>query len=216
MATAALRAQQSNPAVGWCHSERSEESFTTTNEIPLPANSVRLPVCQTARLPPCHTSLPHAITSPYPVSMNPTRNAIRKLPTLSNVHTPALPCLLARLPTISTAPRRISSSTNIVDSMAIGFVFAYFDKKLPVLALLVDITSETIRRKTTPSTTPTIRALFPTDHGHFRHPASSPRATSPCPPASLPVCPPARADWQSVITVNIILSASQTSVSQTE
>ena len=85
--------------------------------------------------------------------MNPTRIAIRKNTYPQHVNTPALPCLLARLPTISTAPRRIFSSTNIVDSMAIGFVFSYFDKKLPVLALLVDITSETIRYGIAPTGT---------------------------------------------------------------
>ena len=198
------------------------------NPKPLHTKATATPsACQPARLPPCHTSLPHAITPHYPVSMNPTRNAIRKLPTLSNVHTPALPCLLARLPTISTAPRRISSSTNIVDSMAIGFVFSYFDKKLPVLALLVDITSETIRRKTTPSTTPTIRA--PSPHrpwpfspsrfqtaGHLPLPACSSASLPVCPFARMPSCPLTRTDWQSVITVNIILSASQTSASQVE
>ena len=42
------------------HSERSEESSTTTNEIPLPANSVRLPVCPSASLPVClFVPLPH-------------------------------------------------------------------------------------------------------------------------------------------------------------
>ena len=114
--------------------------------------------CQPARLPacpPCHTPLPHAITSPYPVSMNPTRNAIRKLPTLSNVNTPALPCLLARLPASATAPRRLPlplyDNRRCHDYFRI--CFPYPRKSWLDLALAFDITSETIRRKTTPTGT---------------------------------------------------------------
>ena len=100
---------------------------------------------QIGRRPPCHTPLPHAITPHYPVSMNLTR----KLPP---VH----------LLTLDSRPDRESrgwdkgrASSRRKPSHPYGFwiCFSYLQKGGSRLALQLDITSETIRRKTVPTGT---------------------------------------------------------------
>ena len=100
---------------------------------------------QIGRCPPCHTPLPHAITPHYPVSMNPTR----KLPPVHLLTRHSRPDRESR----GWDKGRASSRRKPSHPYGFRICFSYLQKSGSRLALQLDITSETIRRKTAPTGT---------------------------------------------------------------